>query len=224
VEAKPRVVLKPLVLCVLAHRLRSPALGRFREVNARALPARSAQLNGKPSRPGGEREMISWVVLANTYVELKLDTLRQKLDELYPGQFLPQRLQGNFAVLGPAPGHFLIQCHVTGVAGAFMLNNIRGFYTDFAEAIADPSLRREAESQCCWLSIDLVHMHTTDEEAYRFIGQVLAKLAPADAAFLVHPARRATIAFDDNVRRRLANGENILSSPVTPISPDPPRR
>src|SRR6202041_355870 len=101
-----------------------------------------------------------WVVLANTYIELKLDSLRQKLDELYPGQFLPPRLQGNFAVLGPAPGQFLIQCHVTGVAGAFMLNSIRGFYTefsDFAEAIADRSLRRKAESQCYWLSIDLVH-------------------------------------------------------------------
>lgn len=171
--------------------------------------------------------MISWVVLANTYVELKLDSLRQKLDELYPSQFLPSRLQGNFAVSGPAAGQFLIQCNVAGVAGVFMLNSIRGSYTefaDFAEAIADGSLRREVESQCCWLSIDLVHMHTTHDDAYRFIGQVLAKLAPADAAFLVHPARRSTIVFDDDIRRQLANGEQILPSPVRPISPDPPRR
>ena len=186
-----------------------------------------AQLNEKPSRPDGERDMISWVVLANTYVELRLDSLRQKLDELYPGQFLPPRLQGNFTVPGPAPGQFLIQCHVPGVAGAFMLNSVRGLYTevsDFAEAIADRSLRLEAESQCCWLSIDLVHMHTTEEEAYRFIGQVLAKLAPADAAFLVHPVLRTTIAFDADVRRRLANCEQILPNPVTPLSPNPPRR
>ncbi len=164
---------------------------------------------------GGVGAMISGVVLANTYVELKLDSLRQKLDELYPGQFLPARLQGNFVVLGPAEGQFLIQCHVTGVAGAFMLNSSRGAYTelsDFAATIADRALRREVESQRCWLSVDLVHKHTTEPDAYRFIGHLLARLAPADAAFLVYPARRATIAFDDTIRRRLANGEPILTS------------
>jgi hypothetical protein len=108
-----------------------------------------------------------------------------------------------------------------------MLNSIRGPYSDvsdFAAAIADRSLRREAESQGCWLSVDLVHRHTTDEDAYRFVGRVLAKLAPADAAFLVNPATRTTIAFDDDIRRRLANGEQILPSPIRPISPEPPRR
>ena len=171
--------------------------------------------------------MISWVVLADSYVDLKLDSLRQKLDEIYPGEFLPPRLQGNFVVPGPEPGQFLIQCHVPGAAGAFMLNSIRGPYTDvsdFAAAIADRSLRREAERQRCWLSVDLVHRHSTDEDAYRFIGQVLAELVPADAAFLVHPGRRATIVFDDNIRRQLKNGEPILAAPVTMLSPEPPRR
>jgi hypothetical protein len=220
-------VLKPLALRVFGASFAIAKAWALGPVDATALPARPALPNWTRGRPDGELEMISWVVLANTYVELKLDSLRQKLDELYPGQFLPPRLQGNFAVLGPAPGQFLIQCHVAGSAGAFMLNTIRGSYTesyDIAAAIADSSLRRAVESQSCWLSVDLVHQHTTDEDAYRFISQVLAKLAPADAAFLVHPATRSTIAFDDDIRRRLASGEPILPSPVTPISPDPPRR
>jgi hypothetical protein len=221
-------VLKPLALCVVgASSAIASAWALAPEVTARALPARSARLKSEPSRPGGEREMISWVVLANSYVDLKLESLRQKLDELYPGEFLPPRLQGNFVVPGPEPGQFLIQCHVPGAAGAFMLNSIRGPYTDvsdFAAAIADRSLRRKAETQRCWLSVDLVHQHATDADAYRFIGHVLAKLAPADAAFLVHPVRRTTIAFDDDIRRRLANGEQILPTPVTKLSPEPPRR
>jgi hypothetical protein len=220
-------VFKPLAFCVFgASSAIANAWALAPEVTARAPPARSAQSNGEPSRPGGEREMISWVVLANTHVELKLDSLRQKLDELYPGEFLPPRLQGNFAIVGPASGQFLIQCHIAGAAGVFMLNSVPGPYTevsDFAAAIADRLLRGEAEGQRCWLSVDLVHKNTSDEDAYRFIGHVLAKLAPADAAFLVHPARRTTIVFDDNIRRQLANGELILPSAVTPLAPDPPR-
>jgi hypothetical protein len=32
-----------------------------------------------------DREVVSWVVLANTYDDLTLDSLRAKLDEIYPG-------------------------------------------------------------------------------------------------------------------------------------------
>ena len=53
--------------------------------------------------------MVSWVVLANTYVELGVDLLRAKLDEIYPGQFLPPRQNGNFVVNGPGPGQLLVQ-------------------------------------------------------------------------------------------------------------------
>ena len=48
--------------------------------------------------------MVSWVVLSNSYAELTLVSLRQSLDELYPGQFLPPREQGNFVVDGNVPG------------------------------------------------------------------------------------------------------------------------
>jgi len=42
--------------------------------------------------------MVSWVVLANSYTELTIESLRQKLDEIYPGEFLPPRQKGNFVV------------------------------------------------------------------------------------------------------------------------------
>lgn len=92
----------------------------------------------------------------------------------------------------------------------FHLYSVPGPYTvfsDFADHIEDAALRQLAEAQECWLSVDLIHKHTTEQEAYRFIGKVLAKLAPPDAAVLVHPSRLVTLRFDDDVRRRLASSE-----------------
>jgi hypothetical protein len=159
--------------------------------------------------------MISWVVLSNTYVDLKVDSLRENLDEVYPGQFLPPR-DKNFVIDGPTPGQFFIKSNIAGAAGMFMVISVPASYTefsDFAGVIADPALLRNVKAQCCWLSVDLVHRLTTDADAYRFIEQVLAKLAPQDAAFLVHPEKRITMPFNDDIRRRLANGAQILSSP-----------
>jgi hypothetical protein len=197
---------KPLLFSVLGLLLTS------------AVPA-FAQTQGAPPgslEPSGKHRMISWVVLTGSYQDLHLDEVRQKLDEVYPGQFLPPRQKGNFVVAGPAPGQFMIFSSIPGAAGIFLLNNIPGPYTElskFAEAISDPSIRDSIAKQCCWLSVDLIRRRTTDAEAYRFIEQALAKLAPADAAFLVDPDKGATIAFDDNIRSRFAKGEQVLSSP-----------
>jgi hypothetical protein len=163
--------------------------------------------------PQQDREMVSWAVLANTYVDLTVDSLRTKLDEIYPGQFLPSREKGNFVIDGPTPGGFLIQANLPDAAGMFLLHNVPGPYwkfSDFAKAIADPAIRSKATTQCCWLSVDRISKNHSDENAYRFIGQVLAKLAPPDAAFLLHPSKLVTISFDDELRGRLARGERIL--------------
>ena len=83
--------------------------------------------------------MISWVVLSNTYVDLKVDSLREKLDEVYPGQFLPPR-DKNFVIDGPTPGQFFIKSNIAGAAGMFMVISVPASYTefsDFAEVIAD---------------------------------------------------------------------------------------
>ena len=185
------------------------------ETKAQALPAIAQNSNGAASPSVGRREMISWVVLSKSYVDLKVGVLREKLDEVYPGQFLPPR-DKNFVIDGPTPGQFFIKSNIAGAAGMFMVISVPGSYTefsDFADVIADPALLRNVKAQCCWLSVDLVHRFTTDADAYRFIEQVLAKLAPQDAAFLVHPEKRITMPFNDDIRRRLANGAQILSSP-----------
>jgi hypothetical protein len=162
-----------------------------------------------------DHEMIALVVLANTYVDLTLDSVRAKLDEVFPGEFLPPRQKGNFVIDGPTPG-FLIQANLPRAAGMFLLHNVAGPYrefSDFAKAITDPAIRKKAMAQCCWLSVDRIGKHGSEEDAYRFIEQVLAKLAPPDAAFLVHPSRLVTIPFDDDLRARLARAERILPNP-----------
>jgi len=157
--------------------------------------------------------MVSWVVLSKSYVELDLDKLRAKLDEVFPGEFVPQRDEGCYVVEGPVKGaQFLIQSRVAGAGGTFMLNSVPGPYTvfsDFAIFIKDRTVKRQARAQRNWLSIDLIGKHSisTEDDAYRFIGRALAALAPRDASFLVHPTRRIVIAFDGEVRRRLGNGE-----------------
>jgi hypothetical protein len=160
-----------------------------------------------------EEGMVSGVVLANTYLDLTLELVRAKLDEVFPGEFLPPRDQGNFVVDGAAPGQFFINAHMPGAAGMFFLNNVPGPYgefSNFAHAIADASMRRDAAAQRCWLSVDLIHKASNHEKAYRFIERVLAKFAPADAAFLVHPSKLITLRFDDDLRVRLAKAEGIL--------------
>jgi hypothetical protein len=173
----------------------------------------NAQPSASPSPPSSRKhEMVSWVVLSKTYLDLDAAAVRKKLDELYPGRFLPAEQQANFVVGSKMPGMFIIKSTMAGAAGLFMLLSVPGPYTefsDFAGSIADPLLRRKAEAQTAWLSVDLIGKITTNEEAYRFIGAVLAKLAPADAACLVKPATKSTIVFDDTVRSRLAGGQSV---------------
>ncbi len=70
-------------------------------------------------------------------------------------------------------------------------------------------MRHLAETQDCWLSIDLIHRMTTDANSLRFIAQVLARLAPADTAVLVDPSRLIATPFNDDIRRRLARGDRL---------------
>jgi hypothetical protein len=200
-------------------------MGKWRRFASRILAAVGAivisphpgQAQGPPSSAvPQDREMVSRVVLANTLVDLTLDSLRAKLDEIYPGQFLPPREKGNFVVDGPTAGGFFIQASMPGAAGMFLLHNVPGPYwkfSGFLKSIRDASIQREAMAQRCWLSVDLVRKSTSDEDAYRFVAQVVGKLAPPDAAFLVHPSKFIIIRFDDELRARLTRGEPILPGP-----------
>lgn len=163
---------------------------------------------GSAAQPEPEPDMIGWVVLSNTDVEPTADELRATLDRLYPGQFLPAN-DRNWVVAGVFDGQYMIQSNVAGAAGMFMLQCVPGPYTmfsDFAEAITEPDLRALAVAQQAWLAVDALHVHTTEAEAYRLIGSVLATLAPPDAAVLVHPSKPIAMRFDDDVRSRLAAG------------------
>lgn len=162
------------------------------------------------------RDMVSLVVLSNSYVELTLASLRERLDRVHPGYFVPPRQQGTFVIDGNSPNvEFLIQSVIPGAAGMFFLYTVPGSYTEFSEFadhIPDDGLRELAQAQACWLSVDLIHQHTTVDDGYRFIGGALAELAPPDAAVLVHPSRLTAIRFDDRVRRELASGGAIFGT------------
>jgi hypothetical protein len=198
-----------------ARRLRRLAFGAL--VSLGAVPLAPPQADAQTltvqsnSMPQRDRKMVSWVVLSDTYVELSLEVLRKKLDEIYPGEFLPPRERGNFVVDGTVPGQFLIQSAVSGEAGTFLLNSVPGPYSDvsdFARFIKDQTVRKKALAQRCRLSVDLISK-TSSTDAYRFIGRTAAKLAPGNAAFLVHPTDGTIIPFTEDLRRRLAGGQEI---------------
>jgi hypothetical protein len=158
-----------------------------------------------------EDDMVSLVVLSQTWLNLPLDHVRATLDSLYPGVFLPPREEGSFVIEGPAKGaSFLIQCAVPEVNAIFNLHDVPGPYSDFSdfgEHISDSELRELALQQQCWMSEDRMHAYErNDEGAYRFISRVVAQLAPPDAAVLLHPSLMLAIPFTDDVRRLLASG------------------
>jgi hypothetical protein len=171
----------------------------------------SSGSGGRAPGPGTpRREMISLVALSGSYVDLSVQSLSKALDELYPGKFVPLEQQTNFVVGGRAPGQFLVKSTIPGAAGMFMVLSVPGPYTefsDFARFIADPVLRRKAEAQRSWLSVDLIAMMTNKDEAWRFIAAAVAKLAPADAAFVVNPETNSTAVFSAALRSQLAAGQ-----------------
>ena len=139
-----------------------------------------------------------------------MDSLRETLDRLFPGQFLPPREEGNFVVAGPVPAAmFAVQCSVPGYSGFFEVQSVPGPYcevSDFLGHLSDAVLRETAASQECFLSVDLIGAHNDDDDPYRFIGALLAQLAPPDAAVLVHPTRYTAVSFTEDTRRLLAVG------------------
>lgn len=150
------------------------------------------------------------VVLSNTHVPLTVESLRGTLDTLYPDQFAQSEDAGNKVSKGFLPGMFGIECVIPGAEGWYVVHSNLGpftAYSDFEKHIDDDELRDVAEAQEFSLEVHLVSIHGIQEEAYRFIGALLAMLAPADSAILVHPSNHAVIAFTPSVRKCLAAGD-----------------
>jgi hypothetical protein len=162
-----------------------------------------------PLRHGGG-DMVSLVALTPGWEPRSVDSVRRDLDELFPGEFLPPREEGNFILEGPVPdASYMVQCVVPGHGGVFLIHNVPGPYSDFSDFLSfmdDPELKALAAKQPCWMSVDLMHSYTTAEEGLRFITVVIAKLAPADVVLLVHPSRYMVALFTPELRAVLASG------------------
>ena len=161
--------------------------------------------------------MVSLVVLSRSSPELTLESIRNTLDKLFPGEFLPPRENANYVVDGPVHGsQFMIQVELPTCGGIFMLYNVPGPYSgfsDFLSHLREGPLRKLAAAQSCWMSVDLIHQgEKSEKSAYQFIGALLAALAPVDTAVLLHPAKMIAMEFTNAIRQQLAANEQPLDS------------
>ena len=175
---------------------------------------RDAFRTKRMSIASGHREepsLLGLVVLYSGECELSVRVLLERLDGLFAGQFLPARQAGNFVVEGPARGaSFLVQSSVEGFSGTFMVNNVLAPYPSLSSAvryIGRPTLRRTAEKQTSWMSVDLLRSPQAAGDATRFMAVLVSALAPEQSAVIVNAADYSVSAFTPEVRRLLARGE-----------------
>jgi len=148
-------------------------------------------------------------VLSQTYVSLTVESLRSTLDFLYPAQFPLSEITENKVRDGFFEGMLLIECVIPGAQGwyvVYSLSAVHAVPVDFAAYVEDDALRAVTEAQEFSLEVGLVSIHGVEEEAYNFIGKVLAALAPPDSAVLIHPSLYSVVPFTSDVRKRLASG------------------
>ncbi len=168
---------------------------------------------GKKTKAGAHtsfdgRQMTSLVVLSKSRANLTLDSLRETLDSIWPGEFLPPKDSGNFVVAGPVKGAmFMVVCNIPGYAGGFMIHSVPASYdgySDFKQCIKDAELIQIVNTHRSWLSVDRIMPQGTEEEHYRFIGVLLSRIAPEDSVAVVHPTKLLTIRFTEEVRTSLS--------------------
>lgn len=164
--------------------------------------------------------MISLVALCPRWSRLDVGEVRENLDALFPGSFLPPKEEANFVVEGPVPGSSVfVQCSVPAHSGAFLIYHVAGPYSDVSEFLAhveDSDLRDLAVSQPCWFSVDLLRHHDSVDAAKRFISVALANLAPPDASLIVHPTRFQVARFSWENRQLLASGSSPFGDSEVP--------
>jgi hypothetical protein len=156
--------------------------------------------------------MVSLVALLRRPAPLEVDSVRQVLDDLFPGRFLP-RNDDCFVVEGPAPNQVAIKSLVPAHTGFFLAISAPVPYTNaspFAASLADPELIEIATNHEAWLSIDLIGPVGGVDDAYRLIGKALARLAVHPLG-IVHPHTCTTLRFSDTVLNGLRS-DAVLAS------------
>jgi hypothetical protein len=149
--------------------------------------------------------MVSLVVLLRQALRLDRTALQEKLDAVFPGQFVPHN-ENSFVVDGPDQTQLMAKSLVASHSGLFFVICRPGAYGDvssYASHGRDPRLQDLLRQHNAWLSVDLVAPIGGTEDAYRFIGKALAKLAPDDAVALVHPQTNAMVPFYSETRAKL---------------------
>ena len=103
--------------------------------------------------------------------------------------------------------------------GIFLVHNHAHPYCDELEKVAgsisDRALGEKVRKHRAWISVDLMDrdkmMFRTEADAWRFIGKVLAELAPEDAVAIYVPAKGVLMAFDNSSKTKLRDS-NVLKA------------
>jgi hypothetical protein len=157
--------------------------------------------------------MVSLVVLVPQPVHLDVPTVQNLLDEVFPGHFMPTT-DSSFVIEGTAPAQLFVKSAVPQNSGVFFVNAVPRPYTamaGFLTNVKDPNLRSRVQGHAAWLSLDRVGAIGSADDAYRFIGKALARLAPRDALAVVHPDSERMVRFEGSTLAHL-NADNVLQA------------
>jgi hypothetical protein len=163
--------------------------------------------------PEGDSGMVSLVVLLPEPLGLDVPALRQHLDSVFPGHFLPQT-DDSFVTEGSSPAQLFVKSAVPSHSGVFFVNFIASPYTKFSEFaahISAPPLLDLVRQHAAWLSLDLIGEIGSEDDAYRFIGKALAQLAPLGSLAIVHPEKHIIVPFAESSRDHL-RADKVLRS------------
>jgi hypothetical protein len=157
--------------------------------------------------------MVSLVVLVSQPVHLDVPTVQRLLDEVFPGRFVP-KTDSSFVIEGTGPEQLFVKSVIPQNAGVFFVNVVPRPYTavsGFLTKVTEPTLRSRVQGHTAWLSVDRVGAIGSVDDAYRFIGKALARLAPHDALAVVHPSSERTVPFEGSTLAQL-RADNVLQA------------
>ena len=161
----------------------------------------------------GASGLVSLVVLLPVPLRLNVAALRQHLDSVFPGHFIPQT-DDSFVMEWSNPAMLFVKSIVPSHSGVFLVSFVPGPYTkfsDFADHVSAPRLLDLVHRHNAWLSVDLISEVEPEDDPYRFIGKTLAQLAPESSLAIVYPAKYIMVPFAESSRIHL-RADDVLQS------------